>query len=222
MRHAVEDDARDLLDEVDLARDVARAPRRHGHLATRRRRSKPRRSRIARCSSSGDVEPDQRARALGPERRPRVAPGRPAWTSARPSSSAPARSTSSLLASTAAGSAAYGSTPFSQRFEPSVRSAEPLGGAQDADRLEVRRLEQHLGRLLRHLGVEAAHDRRERDGLLAVGDQQVGGSELALRAVERPQLLPRRARGGRRSARRRASSGRRRAAGCPRRASRSS
>ena len=40
-----------------------------------------------------------------------------------PVGSPPARSTRSLLARTAAGSARCGSTPFSHRFEPSVRNA---------------------------------------------------------------------------------------------------
>ena len=59
----------------------------------------------------------------------RVGTGRPAATAARrerrpgPVISAPARSTIIRLARTAAGSARYGSTPFSQRFDPAVRSA---------------------------------------------------------------------------------------------------
>ena len=39
------------------------------------------------------------------------------------------------------------------------------------------------------LGLEPAHDRGERDGLLAVRDQQVARQEPALGAVERPQGL---------------------------------
>ena len=49
---------------------------------------------------------------------------------------------------------------------PAVRAlgaqAEPLGRVQDPDRLEVRGLEQHLGRVVADLALEAAHDRRER------------------------------------------------------------
>ena len=44
---------------------------------------------------------------------------------------APASSTISLVARSAAGSARYGSTPFSQRFEPSVRRREALGAPED-------------------------------------------------------------------------------------------
>ena len=47
--------------------------------------------------------------------------GRPSWTSTWPAQVAPAVWTISSVASCAAGSARYGSTPFSQRFEPSVR-----------------------------------------------------------------------------------------------------
>ena len=77
---------------------------------------------------------------------------------------------------------------------PAVRAlgpqAEPLRGAQDPDRLEVRGLQQDLGRVVADLGVETTHDRRERHRTLAVGDQQVRRQQLAVRAVERAQLLP--------------------------------
>ena len=77
---------------------------------------------------------------------------------------------------------------------PAVRAlgaqTQPLGAAQDADGLEVRRLEQDARRRLGDLGLLAAHDPGESDRPLAVGDQQVGWIELALDAVERPDLLP--------------------------------
>ena len=82
--------------------------------------SKPSRSRIWRCSSAGSSSPTRRSVRSG-RRRTTGRGGRPPCTSALPASSAPARSTIILLASTAAGSARYGSMPFSQRFEPSVR-----------------------------------------------------------------------------------------------------
>ena len=79
-------------------------------------------------------------------------------------------------------------------FLPLVRplgaEGEPLGRAQDADRLEVCRLEQHLGRALRDLGVEPAHDRRERYRALPVRDQEVTRDQRPLGAVERPEALP--------------------------------
>ena len=84
--------------------------------------SKPKPVRIPRCSSSGTSRPIRRLARSG-RNATTGRSGRPAWTSTEPVSSAPVRSTSSLLASTAAGSAACGSTPFSHLFEPSVRSA---------------------------------------------------------------------------------------------------
>ena len=144
MRDAVEYGPRDLLDEVDLARHVAGTPCRDGHVQSSAT-SKPSRSRIPRCSSSGP-----RGRSGG-----RAAPGRtvttgrsgrPAWTSPRRSARRRSGRRAACVASTAAGSARCGSTPFSHLFEPSVRSPEPLRRLEHADRLEVRRLEQHLGR----------------------------------------------------------------------------
>ncbi len=78
---------------------------------------------------------------------------------------------------------------------PPVRAGraqcELLGGPEDSQRLEVRRLEEHVGRPVGDLTVLAAHDRRERNGLLAVRDQQVALVEPPQRAVERAQLLVR-------------------------------
>ena len=66
-----------------------------------------------------------------------------------------------------------------------------LGGAVDAVRLEVRRLEQDGRGRLADLGLLAAHDPGERDGALGVGDHEVVGGERARDAVERRQLLAR-------------------------------
>ncbi len=78
-------------------------------------------------------------------------------------------------------------------FLPAVRALgaqpEPLGRVEDAVRLEVRRLEQHRRRRLLHLGLLAAHDRRESDRALAVLDHEVARVELAQLAVERADLL---------------------------------
>ena len=65
--------------------------------------------------------------------------------------------------------------------------AVALGHAADRRRIEPRRLDQHVLRLLGDHGVEAAHHAGERDRLLGVGDDQVVGRELALDAVERLQ-----------------------------------
>jgi hypothetical protein len=65
-------------------------------------------------------------------------------------------------------------------FLPAVRALRPqaqaLGGLEDRERLEVRGLEQNLGRALADLGLLAAHDPGERNRAVGVGDQQVSGS----------------------------------------------
>ena len=105
---------------------------------------------------------------------------------------------------------------------PAVRAVgtqrEALGRLQDPDRLEVRGLEQDVGRRIGDLAVLTAHDRRQRNRLRAVGDDEVALVERAPDAVERPELLART-----RSAHDDAASierrpGRRRAEGCRRRA----
>ena len=65
--------------------------------------------------------------------------------------------------------------------------AVALGHAADRRRVEPRRLDQHVLRLLGDHGVEAAHHAGQRDRLLRVGDDQVVGRELAVDAVERLQ-----------------------------------
>ena len=62
---------------------------------------------------------------------------------------------------------------------------------EDPGRLEVRGLEQDVGRLVADLGLLAAHDPGERDRALGVGDHEVARLELAVDAVERAQLLAR-------------------------------
>ncbi len=84
--------------------------------------SKPSPTSVARWSSGGTSIPTRREARSG-RRRTTGRSGSPAWMSARPVIRAPARSTSRRLARIAAFSARYGSTPFSHRFEPAVRSA---------------------------------------------------------------------------------------------------
>ena len=78
---------------------------------------------------------------------------------------------------------------------PAVRAlgaqAQALGGAVEAGRLEVRGLEQDVGRPFADLGLLAAHDPGDRDGPLGVGDHEVGLLEAAIDAVERPDRLAR-------------------------------
>ena len=106
--------------------------------------------------------------------------GRPARPSA-PVQRAPASSTISCVASVAAGPARCGSTPFSQRFEPSVRSAcrselrrIPTGSKFAAS---SRTFVVELG----DLGLLAAHDPGERDRALGVGDHEILGARACAR-----------------------------------------
>ena len=156
--------------------------------AQARSTSKPSRSRIERCSSGGEVEADQAVRAVRPEgnagafretvvdvdRGDRLGGGEVDEQAAGERCGRLCRVRVDAL------------LPL---VRPLRAEPEPLGGAEDADRLEVRRLEEQLGRRLGDLRLEASHDRRERNRTLAVGDQQVARPELAERAVERAEGL---------------------------------
>ena len=83
--------------------------------------SNPKPSRVRSCSPPGTSIPITWFARSGRNRTTGLS-GRPEWTSECPVIRAPARSTIRRLARIAAGSARYGSTPFSQRFEPAVRS----------------------------------------------------------------------------------------------------
>ena len=65
--------------------------------------------------------------------------------------------------------------------------AVALGHAANRRRIEPRRLDEHVLRLLGDHRVEAAHHARQRDRLLRVGNDEVVGRELAVNAVERLQ-----------------------------------
>ena len=87
---------------------------------------------------------------------------------------------------------------------PAVRAlgaqAEALARAEEAVRLEVRRLEQHGRVRVADLGVLPAHDPGERDRPLRVGDQQVVLAQLTVDAVERAEPFAQRAPAARRFA----------------------
>ena len=217
VRDPVEHRPRDLLDEVDLARHVAGTPRRDGHLP-RRRSSKPRPPRIARCSSSGTSSPIRRRARSGRSvtsgrgrearrgrrrgRRARRPRGRRAAGSRAPRPARPHRGRRP--------SPTCSSPPCAARARSEVRST-PIGSkfAASSSTSVVCVLD---------LRLEPAHDRGERDRPLAVRDQEVARQELALRSRRASAGSRPVARGGRRCGRRRASRGRTRGAGSPRRA----
>ena len=60
----------------------------------------------------------------------------------------------------------------------------PARGAADSRRVEHGALQQDPRRAVTHLAGLTAHHARKRDRLLAVGDDEVVGAELALLAVE--------------------------------------
>ncbi len=116
--------------------------------------------------------------------------GSPSWTSTWPVISAPARSTIIRLARTAAGSARYGSTPFSQRFDPAVRSASRSEVLRIPSGSKFAASSRTSVVVFGDLAFLPAHDRREGNRPLAVRDDQLGRLEPALHAVESAQLLP--------------------------------
>ena len=186
-RHAVEQRAGDLLHEVDLALDVARTPGRDGDVPV-----------VVDLEAEafegpellvrGHLHPDDVARALGAEahdgrlRKAVVNVDVAGQAGAREIDDHPARQLRRRLREVGI-----------DALLPAVRACRPQGvalrRAHDPDGLEVRGLEQDLGRLLGDLALLAAHDRRERDRALGVGDDEVGLVQPPQRAVERPQLL---------------------------------
>ena len=152
-RHVVEAEARDLLDDVDLAGDVARAPRRH---ATRSRpsTSKPSRRRIACCSSAGVSIPTTASARSGRKR----TTGGCGQLGMDVGVADPAR-TRKLDEQLVASVAACSREIRIDALLPAVRAlraqAQALGGAEDRVRLEVRGLEQDLRRVARAISVSS-------------------------------------------------------------------
>ena len=226
-RRALRQRARDLV-----AAGSARPPRRGRPRASRRGRarsarstvrssatSKPSRSRISRCSSAGDLEPDELRRPAPAEG------GRPAGSGSSPCTSVvpgPARAgqLDDQLRRVDAPPARRGT---GRRPSPSGSSprcaAEALRAAQDPDRLEVRGLEQDVGRRRRRPRVSSPPMIPAiATGALGVGDHRSSGSSLRSVAVERAQLLARPRPADDDPPAARACRSRRRAAGCRARA----
>ena len=201
-RDVLEPEARDLLDDVDLAGHVAGAPGRRDD--ARRRRGRSRAARAGACWSAG-----RRLDRRSPRRRARAGSAITGRAGSSPCTSVcggPARAGRARAGAASRGSAAgparYGSTPFSQRFEPSVRRRSrsdvrkmPCGSkfaASSSTVVVASPISVSSPPMIPASATDA----------LGVGDHQVVGRQLALDAVERAQPLARRARGGRRSARR--------------------
>ena len=176
----VADDAGDLLDQGQLVGEVG-APARRGDGRDRRRPPTP----SAPISSS--VVDDLLAAVYST---PMMAAGqverqldrqpvhRSVVERAERSAVPPASSTSRSTTRAAATAERRGSTPRSIAPRRLARQLVAAGGARDRDRVEVRRLDQHVGGGVRDLGRRAAHDPGEADRAGVVGDQQVGASSV--------------------------------------------
>ena len=184
--------ARDLLDEVDLARDVAAPEGRHrdvepvGRLGDARTRagagSRPPRRAGSRCRAARSVRSSRSRSVCG------AGPGPP--TSTVPSTSrAPASSVIRIAASAWPSIACSGWSCFSNRPDASERSAEPRRRALDVRAVPGRRLHQHARRRLAHLGALAAHDPGDRRRPVVVADDHHVGVERPLDVVERGHRL---------------------------------
>ena len=217
VRHPVEHDARNLLDQVDLPRDVPRAPGRDGYVPLLVHLEAEPLEDLA-LLVRRDLEPDDALGALGPE-----PDDRPFGQTAVHVDAAGELGPGEVDEQPAG---EHGRRLGEMRIDallPAVRAlgaeTEPLRCLQHADRLEVRRLEQHLGRRLDDLAVLAPPMiAASATGLLAVGDQQVALVDAA-HAFRRASRTSSPARACRTTIRPPASStGRMRAAGFRRRA----
>ncbi len=111
---------RAISSTTSISRVTSRA-RHVGTTTSPSRRSKPSRARSPSCSAGGVAVPITSSARTGSKRTTGRAGSAP-WTSVSPTQRAPVVSTSSCVAREPACGARCGSTPFSQRLEPSVRS----------------------------------------------------------------------------------------------------
>ena len=150
--------------------------------------SKPNPRSVERCSSGGHVEADHARRALRAQVNDRTLgePGMHVGMTRHPRTGEidehPAGQNGRVLGEVRV-------DPLLPAIRPGGAQRKSLRRAQDAERLEVRRFEEHLGRVVGDLAVRAAHDRGQRDRLLAVRDEEIVGLESPQSPVERAQLL---------------------------------
>ena len=181
-------DPRDLLDEVDLARDVARAPGRHGHRPVGDVEAQA--LQRAALLVGRDLQPDHPVDAVGAERDD----GRLGERALHVGVPRPLRA-GELDDELRRERGGLRRQVRVDAFLPAVRAfgaqSVALRAREDADRLEVRGLEEDVRRPLAHLGLLAAHDPGEGDRALGVGDHQILRVELARSPVEGRELLSR-------------------------------
>ena len=150
--------------------------------------SKPKPSRIDALLGLWHLEPDQRVGALGSEANDRTL-GKPRVDVRACRHSRPGEIDEQAAREDRRGLGEVRVDALLPAIRAGGAQAEALRGSEDAERLEVRGFQQHLGRVLRDLALLASHDRRQSDGLLTVGDHEIVRSEPPQRSVERPQLL---------------------------------
>ena len=182
----LEPEADDLLDDVDLTRDVARAPGRHHDGSVVAVEAEPAEECVLLLLGGGEaahrvgaLRAVGKARTLG-EAVVHVGVPDPFGTGQLDDQLRRERR----------------GRPREMRVDtllPAVRALgaqpEALGGSEDRERLEVRRFEQDVRRPLADLGLLSAHDPGESDRPLGVGDEQIVRLEIPLDSVQRSQLL---------------------------------
>ena len=157
-------DARDLLDQVDLARDVVAAQRRHGDLQAVRaaRPGEVQRAQDLGLALARDRHAEDRphARLAQADRLRRRRRRRRRRRSSRARASRRRARSSGARATACACMHCSGCRPFSKRPEASLRRPERPRGAVDVRPAPGRDLEQHPPRVRPHLRARAAHHAR--------------------------------------------------------------
>ena len=213
--HVAEAKTRDLFDDVDLASDVPSAPGGNRHLLAADAEPQPPQDRVLLVRRGLDAE--HGVGSLGAKadhrrlRQPGVDVGVTDPARTRELDDELRGELRRLLGEIGV-----------DALLPAVRAfgaePQPLRRAEDRVRLEVRGLEQDLGRLLADLRLLAAHDSRERDRALTSAIIRSYGSSSRSTPSSVRSFSPGLARVARRSCRRQASRSRTRAAGCRARA----
>ena len=175
-RDLVEPDSRDLLDEIDLPRHVARAPGGNGDAVVLGLEPEALQDRALLLRRG--LEADQRVGAVGPQSNRRSLRERAMNIGV----TGPARA-ADLDEQLRRKCGRLRRQVRVDALLPAIRAfraeLQPLRGPQQPDRLEVRSLEQDLGRRVSDLGLLAAHDPCQRDRLPPVGDHEVVGCPVA-------------------------------------------
>ena len=186
-RHFFETEARDLLDEIDLAAHVTRAPRGHADVpGVVELEAEPLEAAALLVFLDRNADDVLHVRGAkldkGPcgELRLHVCMSRPARADEFD------EEFRRVVRGRLGQLGRHALLPARLRLRAHVQA---LAAAHDAELLEVRRLEQDRHRLGRDLALLAAHDPCDRDGPLGVRDDEILVRESPLVPVERPDRL---------------------------------